>query len=93
MKSRNRQADGWQTSRQIAKHGHILLHWVFQKLKVEIEAKFLPCPCLSGPFLCLCSRCSPCLHFFLAGKGKSPLLTTIQDLVVDLRQRMLFWSS
>ena len=118
MKSRNRQANGWQTSRLIPKHGHILLHWVFLRLKVQIEDEILPCLFLFGPFLCLCSGCSPCLHLYLAGKSEShtseslrclltslsclsflsttkqsPLVTTIQDLVLVLRQRMLFRSS
>ena len=39
MKSRNRQANGWQTSRQNSKQGLILLHWVFQRLKVQIGNK------------------------------------------------------
>ena len=48
MKSRIRQANGWQTSRLISKHGRILLQCVFQKLKVQIENKFFACLFLSG---------------------------------------------
>ena len=45
LKSRNRQSNGWKTSRLIPRRGHILLHchWVFLRLKIRIEDKFLPC--------------------------------------------------
>ena len=44
--SRTRQANGWQTSRPIPRHGHIRLHRVFQRLKVQIEDKRLLYPLL-----------------------------------------------
>ena len=71
MKSRTRQSNGWQTSRPIPRHGHILLHWVFQRLKVRIEERFLPCLFLFDPFHYLCSGESPCLRPCLAGTGEN----------------------
>ena len=71
LKSRNRQSHGWQTHRLIPRHGRILFRWVFLRLKIRIEDKFLPCLFLSGPFLCLCSGDNPCLRLCLGGKGEN----------------------
>ena len=115
LKSRNRQSHGWQTNRLIPKHGRILFRWVFLRLKIRIEDKFLPCLFLFGPFLYLCCGDNPCLRLCLGGKGEihpsdshhclltslsflcflwttkqSPLLTKFRDLVLVLRQGMLF---
>ena len=115
LRLRNRQANGWKTSRLIPKNGHNLLHWVFRELKVQIEHKRLLWSSFFGPFLCLCSGCNPCLRLFLTRKcenhnfwkpslpfemlsylsclwttKRSPLLTTIQDRVLVIHQRMLF---
>ena len=115
LKSRNRQSHGWQTNRLIPRHGRILFRWVFLRLKIRIEDKFLPCLFLFGPFLCLCSGDNPHLRLCLGGKGEnhpsdshhclftslsclyflwttkqSPLLTKFRDLVLVLRQGMLF---
>ena len=89
--------------------------WVFLRLKIRIEDKFLPCLFLFGPFLCLCCGDNPCLRLCLGGKGEnhpsdshhclltslsclcflwttkqSPFLTKFRDLVLVLRQGMLF---
>ena len=65
LESRTLQANGWKTSRPIPRHVHILLHWVFQRLKVRIEDKLLPCLSLFCPFPCLCSGYNPCLRLYL----------------------------
>ena len=100
-----------------SQHGHFILHWVFQRVKVRIEDKLLLCFFLFGLFPCLCSGYDPCLRFYLARKGEnhpseihhclltslsclsflwttkqSAHLTTIHDLVLVHRQRMLFRS-
>ena len=117
LRLRTRQANGWKTSHLIPRRDKILLHWVFQRLKVQIEDKHLPYPFLFGLCLCLCSGGNLCLHFFLAGNCENHLseihhclfekpslpflpfcpldhqeqsfLTTIQDPVPVLHQRML----
>ena len=52
LNKRNRQLS-WNANRLIPKHGHILLHRVFLRLKVQIEDEHLPCFFLFGLSLCL----------------------------------------
>ena len=66
MKSRNRQANGWQTRRQNPKHGLILPHWVFQRLKVKIGNKCLSLPSFRILFFNICSGCSLCTSILQA---------------------------
>ena len=67
----DRQANGWKTNRLIPRRGHTLLHWVFQRLTIRIEERFLLCLFLFDPFLCHCFWESPCLHLCRAGKGEN----------------------
>ena len=67
LRLRTRQADGWETSRLIPRHGHILLHWVFLVLKVQIEDKRLPC------LLCLHAGGNACLRLLLVGECENHL--------------------
>ena len=71
MKSRNHQANGWQTNRPIPRHGHILLLWVSQMLRVLIGDERIPCLFHFCPFPYLCFGCSPCLHHFPADLGEN----------------------
>ena len=101
LESRNRQSNDWKTNRLIPRRGHVLLHWVFLRLKVQIGERFFLCHFLLDPFLCLCfgERTTllktitafltslSCLSFLWTTK-KSPLLTTIRIIVPVHRQRM-----
>ena len=42
LDSRNRQSNDWKTKCLIPRRCHILLHWVFLRLKIGIEDRFLP---------------------------------------------------
>ena len=44
VRLRTRQANGWKTNCPAPRHLRILLHWVFQRLKVLIGDKRLPFP-------------------------------------------------
>ena len=37
LELRKRQANNWKTNRLIPRHGHILLHWVFPRLKSRLR--------------------------------------------------------
>ena len=71
LESRNHKSNDWQTNRLIHRPGRILLHWVFLRLRIQIEDRFLPCLFLFDPFFCLCFGESPCLHLRRAGKGEN----------------------
>ena len=68
---RSYESNDWQTNRLIPRPGHILLHWVFPRLRLRIEDRSLPCLFLFDPCLFLCFGESPCLHLYRAGKGEN----------------------
>ena len=51
LESRIRQSNDWKTNRLIPRRGHILLHWVFLRLRIQIEERFLLCLFLSSVFV------------------------------------------
>ena len=71
LESKNQQATDWQTNRLIPRRGHILLHRVFMRLRIQIEDELLLCLFPFSSFLCLCARYNPCLCLYLAGKGET----------------------
>ena len=85
LELRKRQANNWKTNRLIPRHGHILLHWVFPRLKVQIEDKHLPYPFLCGPCLCHCAGWNHCLHFFWLVSAK----TTFLKAFITFRKTLL----
>ena len=72
LECRNHRSNDWQTNRLIPRPGHILLHWVFLRLRIPIEERFFPCLFFFGPFPCLCSWYNPYLLLCRAGKGENP---------------------
>ena len=71
MESRNHQSSDWQTNRLIPRPDHILLHWVFVRLRIRIEDRFLLCIFLYDPFFCLYFGESPWVHLCPIGKGEN----------------------
>ena len=50
LESRSHQSNDWQTNRLTPRSGHILLHWVFLRLRIQIGDGFFPCLFLLDPF-------------------------------------------
>ena len=50
LESRNHKSNDWHTNSLIHRPGHIFLHWVFLRLRIQIEDRFLPCLFLFDPF-------------------------------------------
>ena len=71
LESRNHLSIDWPTNRLIPRPGHLLLHWVFLRLRIRIEERILLCLFLCDPFLYLCLGESPCLHLCRADTGEN----------------------
>ena len=78
LKSRNRQSNDCQTNRLIPRRGRIFLRWVFLRLTIWIEERFLLCLFLFDPFPLpfVLGRILACTFVGLV-RAKTTLLKTI----------------
>ena len=87
------QSNGWRTNRLIPRRGHILLHWVFLRLTIRNEERFLLCLLLVDLFPLPLFWENPCLHLCRTGKGENHPSEDHHCLLTSLSCFSFIWTT